>query len=134
MTLKWRSIYSVNVKEIDEQHKKIFNIINRVSAIKKGTSKEDKMKIINELKDYGIYHLNKEEKYFEKFNYLDKAPHIKQHNEYREKISEFTDKCLKSKQPENIKELSVFLRNWWINHIQNIDIKYSDFFNEKGLY
>lgn len=134
MFFKWQPIYSVNVKEIDEQHKKIFKIINRVQEIKKDFSKEDKMKVISELKEYGEYHLNTEEKFFKKFDYPDKDFHVTQHNEYRKKIKEFEEMCAKSDEPKKIGELSNFLKDWWLNHIQNTDQQYSDYFNQKGLY
>ena len=56
MLLKWEPIYSVNVKELDNQHKKIFTIINNVLEIKKDYSKNKAVKAIKELKDYGNYH------------------------------------------------------------------------------
>ncbi len=134
MILKWESIYSVNVKEIDNQHKKLFSIINHLFEIKKDFSKKNAIKVIKELKDYGIYHLNTEEKYFKKFNYQDKKLHILQHDMYKEKIIEFEEKINKSKEITVFKELTEFLRNWWLNHIQNSDQQYSKFFNQKGLF
>jgi len=32
--------------------------------------------------------------------------------------------------PEDVME---FLKNWWVGHILHKDMKYSAFFNEKGL-
>ena len=133
MFLEWSGIYSVNIKEFDDQHKKIFDIINRIYDLKeKGAENLDEKEIINELKDYGNYHLATEEKYFEQFNYPEASVHIAQHNNYRASILEIENKNLEEK--EFFKELSTFLRAWWINHIQSLDQEYSNFFNKKGLY
>ncbi len=35
MIFKWQPIYSVNVKEIDDQHKKMFNILNQLFSEKR---------------------------------------------------------------------------------------------------
>ena len=40
MILKWKDIYSVNIKEIDEQHKKLFSLANNVLKIKEEVKKE----------------------------------------------------------------------------------------------
>ena len=133
MFLTWQSIYSVNIKEIDEQRQKIFNIINKLFEIKNGESQENINSAVKELKDYGSYHLGTEEKYFEKFNYPDKEFHIAQHNNYRKKVLEFEVRINKSDDNVIVKELTNFLKDWWLNHIQNTDQQYSNFFNLKGL-
>lgn len=132
MFLKWNDIYSVNVKELDEQHQKVFEIINRIYEIKKNPKSEHLDTIIQELKDYGNYHLEAEEKYFEEFDYPDKVSHIQKHDMYREKVVEFEKKSLENDGVAD--DLSQFLRDWWINHIQKVDHEYSHFFNNKGLY
>ncbi|HAT73704.1 MAG: Hemerythrin-like protein metal-binding protein [Candidatus Moranbacteria bacterium GW2011_GWF2_36_839] len=130
MILTWQPIYSVNVVEIDEQHKKLFGILNNFFGV---IDKEDKNieNILEELKKYAQYHFDTEEKYFKKFNYPETENHIKMHQFYVEKIAEFE----KRKSDEKISlELRDFLKNWWLGYIQNADQKYSDFFNQKGLY
>ncbi|MBD3311778.1 MAG: bacteriohemerythrin [Candidatus Magasanikbacteria bacterium] len=135
MLLKWEPIYSVNVKEIDEQHKKMFDIINRIYSLTEKSIKEDEsLKVIEELIDYGNYHLDTEEKYFKKFDYPDTDSHIAQHDNYKKRVLEMKNKLEKSSDKEFYIELSNFLRDWWLGHIQNVDHKYSDFFNQKGLY
>lgn len=132
MFLEWEKIYSVNVEELDNQHKNIFDIINLIYELKnEGIDKKKSKEIIANLKDYGNFHLATEEKYFKEFNYPEASTHIAQHDSYRDKILEIENKNLEDK--EFFKELSNFLRIWWINHIQSVDQEYSNFFNQKGL-
>jgi len=133
MFLKWQPIYSVNVKEIDEQHQKMFSLIEKVFEVKKNYSKELVAVIIKELRDYGAFHLDVEEKYFIKFNYPDKEAHILQHNKYREKVIDFENRINQTDDRALVKEMAHFLKDWWLGHIQYTDQKYSDFFNLHGL-
>lgn len=133
MFLTWQSIYSVNVKELDEQHQKIFTLINNLFEVRQNCAPEKIALIIKELKDYGSYHLSTEEKYFEQFNYPDRELHTIQHDNYRKRVIEFESKISPYCDINNIKELVGFLKNWWLNHIQNTDQQYSTFFNSKGL-
>lgn len=133
MFLTWQLIYSVNVKELDEQHQKIFTLINNLFEVKHSCSPERLSLIIKELKDYCSYHLDTEEKYFEQFNYPDRELHTIQHDNYRNKVIDFENKISLGCDVNNLKELTEFLKNWWLNHIQNTDQQYSDFFNSKGL-
>ena len=66
MFLEWNDIYSVNIKEIDSQHKNLFSLINKVqfSDKDKPNTKEEINKILDEMNDYAIYHFDTEEKYF----------------------------------------------------------------------
>jgi hemerythrin len=135
MLLKWEPIYSVNVEELDEQHKKMFEIINRVYGLaEKSLENKKSLEIIEELKEYGNHHLSTEEEYFKKFNYPEANSHIAQHNDYKKRILEMekSQKDLEGKRA--YKELSEFLRDWWLGHIQNMDQEYSGFFNQNGLY
>lgn len=127
MQLEWQKFYSVNVKEIDEQHQEIFKIINQIFEV--GHQKPEELKrIVKEMEDYSHYHFGVEEKYFKEFNYADKDAHEKMHQTYIEKVQEFKEKGT------NFTEVRDFLAQWWIEHIQGADQQYSETFNKNGLF
>lgn len=133
MIIKWHDIHSVNVKEIDEQHKKLIGIINKFFEFD-AADKVGLVEIVKELSDYANYHLTTEETYFIKFQYPKTEEHKKQHDFYRAKVAELTTKLQAGETAAVFAELSEFLREWWVNHINNTDQEYSEFFNDHGLY
>jgi hemerythrin len=133
MIIKWEEIDSVNVKELDTQHQQLVGIINQFFVTDHG-DKDGLLKIIKELNAYAEYHFSDEEKYFAQFHYEKTAEHQKQHQFYREKISEFAKKIETGNGAEIIPEISKFLHDWWVFHINHSDIEYSDCFNSHGLY
>lgn len=133
MLIKWSDIHSVNVKEFDEQHKKLVEIINELFA-HGATNKEALVLIVKKLIEYANYHLEAEEFYFEKFGYEDSTDHIKKHDFYRQTVADFEKEILETDSDIAFKKLTDFLRDWWINHINQVDQEYVDFFNKQGLY
>lgn len=134
--IPWKEEFALGISEIDEQHKKILTIINNLSEIfqdKKHHEQEVVNKIIQELDDYAVYHFQTEEKYFELFNYEDADAHIKIHNQYREKITEWRQRYEKDNDPKIFFDISEFLQNWWVWHINNTDRAYIPFMKEHGI-
>jgi hemerythrin len=134
--LKWEDKYSVGVKELDEQHKKIIEIINRISQIidKNNFNDEDVGKIFVELKDYADYHFTNEEIYFREFDFDKTESHIKEHDDYRQKIEQMEGDYYSDKKKKIISDLSNFINQWWINHIIGTDKEYTECFHQHGLY
>lgn len=133
--ITWNEAYSLGVVEIDVQHKKMFSIINRLySAMQAATEKTELAIILGELAAYADYHFSTEEKYFEEFDYDEKEAHIKAHNVYIDKVTEFLREY---NSKENTAVLSVkildFLKEWWTGHILGEDRGYVDCFHEHGL-
>jgi len=84
MKYTWDPEYSVEVKEIDKQHKKIFEILERLHvAIRDERTDEFITDIIEQLVSYSIYHFKTEEKYFDKFDYKYTKQHKAQHKGYK---------------------------------------------------
>jgi hemerythrin-like metal-binding protein len=129
MLIKWQDINSVNVKELDGHHKIIVEITNKLSDGLSGAEVEN---ILKKLDDYAMFHFAAEEKYFKEFNFSKAEQHIKQHQFFVEKIKSFEEKCDKGEL--QIDELMEFLKDWWIGHINNSDLEYSDFLNQHGIY
>ena len=133
MLIKWSDINSVNVAEFDEQHKKLVEIINEFYA--NGPDEKAGLALImDKLNEYSNYHLENEEAYFKKFNYEGAADHIENHNFYRHKVLEFSKKLNEASGDIDFMQISNFLRNWWIMHINKIDQEYSSCFNQHGVF
>ena len=59
----WEDKYKVGVKEFDEQHKKLIELINKLyDAMKQGHGKDVLKSIVNDLFEYTKYHFETEEK------------------------------------------------------------------------
>ncbi|MBN2279041.1 MAG: hemerythrin family protein [Candidatus Marinimicrobia bacterium] len=129
----WRDEYSVNILEIDNQHKKLFAYINEIhDAMKTNRAKEELGTIISKLAAYTVDHFKTEEKYFERYHYPDTANHKYEHQVFVDKVHGFQEDFKKGKLLLSL-EIINFLRDWLINHIKGTDKKYSAFLNEKGI-
>ncbi|MDD2822604.1 MAG: bacteriohemerythrin [Candidatus Daviesbacteria bacterium] len=130
----WDKDFSVGIKEIDEQHQKLFEIINRLDDSTNAPTNTEKIsEIIKELLDYSVYHFSTEEKYFKEFNYEHTEAHIKSHNLYKEKVDQFIID-FKEKDGNLPFEIINFLSNWWTAHVNGQDKLYVKCFHEHGLY
>lgn len=131
--INWNDSFSVNVAEIDQQHKKLISMINELSdAMKQGKGKDILGKIVNSLLGYTATHFKTEENYFDQFGYPDTDSHKKEHIAFVQKVSDFKDGFEKGSLSLSIEVIN-FLSDWIQNHIKGTDKKYSPFFNEKGL-
>ena len=129
----WDNSLSVNVKEIDEQHKRLIAMLNELSdAMAAGKGKEVLGKILNGLVSYTASHFQTEEKYFNTYSYPDSVNHKKEHEGFVKKARELKQGFDSGKFVMTA-EVMTFIGDWIKNHIKVADKKYSAFFNEKGL-
>ncbi|AFN73859.1 Hemerythrin HHE cation binding region [Melioribacter roseus P3M-2] len=131
---RWTDSYSVNIKSIDEQHKKLLDIINELhEAMKAGKGKEALNKIFNELVDYTRTHFSFEEKLMEKYGYSESALHKQTHQNLIKQLNELKENYEKGNTNLSINVMN-FLQDWLIGHIQGSDKKYTAHLNAKGVY
>jgi len=131
--INWNETYSVKVKEIDVQHKKLVNIINELhDKMKEGKGKEVVEKLLAELLDYTVFHFSFEEKLLNINNYPEHKTHAKLHADLMEQVQVFRNK-VKSGNSLLSLELMNFLKKWLVEHILDSDKKYSAFLNAKGI-
>lgn len=132
--IEWTKELSVNVKEIDEQHKIFVGLMDELyNAITNNKASELLDGIIDELVKYTEFHFATEEKYFVQFNYEHAAEHKIAHEALLNGVNSF-----RSEKNENKIELAMklldFLENWLVEHLEIHDKRYSKCFNEHGLY
>jgi hemerythrin len=131
--ITWNDSLSVNVAEMDQQHKKLVALINELNdAMSVGKGKDVLEKIVNDLATYITVHFRAEEKYFAQFRYPDTFNHRIEHVAFAKKVADFKDGFEAGRLPLSV-EVMKFLSDWLRKHIMGTDRKYSQFFNENGL-
>ena len=78
--LVWSDDYSVNVAEIDEQHKKLLEHVNKLHAsVEAQIDKQDLHELLVELYDYTAFHFAFEEKLMDQHGMKNVKKHHKEH-------------------------------------------------------
>lgn len=129
------SKYSVGNDKIDLQHAQIIALLDEVlDVIKEGGTKEAYkeeriVEIIRDLNSYITNHLNYEERLMDKAKYPYIAAHLDLHSTFRKKLKEIAI----SKKPTNavLHDIAKFLRDWFVNHIGEIDLQYAKYLKKK---
>lgn len=131
--VNWKSEYSVSVKSIDEDHQKLFNLLNQLfDAMTKGRGTEVINDIISELERYAVFHFGREESYFRVTNYPFTQQHIKEHQFFKQKVAELK-KDVASNKGMVAPDLLGFLSDWLKNHIAKSDKAYEEHFKKYGV-
>ena len=120
----------IGVPEIDDEHKRLFELISEVDAAVKAdaNSVSTAMSLIVELKQYAVNHFAHEEAYMEKIHDPELTRQKKEHAAFIEKVNAYslaniTDDSAK----ETILELLEFLSKWLMSHILGSDILIGQF-------
>lgn len=130
---KWEAKYSVGIQSIDKQHKEVFKLLNSLlQALKLGQAGSVINQIILELEKYAVMHFQKEEFFFQRFNYSGAEQHIREHQLFIQKIAEIKAATDDGRIAPSF-ELFDFLKEWIEHHILVIDKEYSECFLKNGL-
>ena len=131
--IQWNDKLSVKVKEIDDQHKKLIQLVcDLETAMGSGKGKDVLNKIIVELMNYTVYHFALEEKYMTQYRYADIQTHKAEHAKFIAEVTAFKKDFDSGVLGLSLKVLQ-FLSDWLKTHIMGTDQKYSDCFTRNGL-
>ncbi|MDC0336286.1 bacteriohemerythrin [Pseudodesulfovibrio sp.] len=132
--MQWADELSTNIRWVDEQHIRLIDLINELhKAMSSGKGKDAVADILNELKEYTVFHFGNEEQMFDEYRYPETDSHKGAHVTFVEKIDSFEEKILSGKSSVTMEVLE-FLKDWLVKHIMGVDHRYSAFFNKKGVY
>ena len=130
---KWKDGYSVGIDSIDQQHKKLLQLINQLqTAVDYSTGEEFEREALDELVDYTKTHFTYEEGLMEQNGYPDFEPHKAQHAEMINKVEEVLAEYDRDADTAMSNAVE-YLKNWLINHINGTDKQYNSFLIEKGV-
>ncbi|MBF0447764.1 MAG: hemerythrin family protein [Magnetococcales bacterium] len=132
--IEWNESWNVGVPELDDDHKGLVAIINKIIALHVGKAGTLELRsAINKLMKYTGSHLKREEHFLEMNGY----PNLNQHKEVHLRLM-YDVLSAKTKLLQNhydgttAVELKTFLvEKWLVEHIQKEDQEYAKFFREK---
>ena len=130
----WSPSMSVGVDILDDDHKRIMVLINKLhEAMLEGKGKKLLGEIFDGLIAYIKLHFDSEEALLEQNNYPDVSAQKSMHREMDQKVQSIAQQFRDD--PDSVRPMEVlcFLRDWWVDHIMNSDQKYTAFLHEQGV-
>jgi len=129
----WKDEYSVGVKVLDQDHQKLLHLLNQFNtAYDYAMSEQFERQTLKELTDYTQYHFTREEQLMEDNEYPDLEAHKAQHKIMIEEITRL-EKKYHELGHDAFEEVSQFLTNWLIKHINGTDKQYTQHLNSRGV-
>jgi hemerythrin len=131
--IDWTDEFSVDIQEIDEQHKKLVNLINALYAALASKNPSNKVEaILDELVDYTRTHFAVEECLLRLFEYDGYDEHKAIHDKIVERVQAFQAQFKGGDQKVGM-ELLYFLKDWLMDHIHKVDKKYAPHLTSRGV-
>lgn len=129
--IEWNDGLNLGVSSLDEEHKHLLKLINKLSlSITEDSTKEHVNAIFDELFQTMVEHSKNEEELLQKCDYKDLELHIKDHLDFIDQIRELKGNYNNSTSTEDI---AAKLYDLLLMHIVLEDIPLISFFEEKGL-
>ncbi len=127
--VNWSPLFSVKNPHIDQQHKRLFDIVNEFhSAYRAKENKDYIFSVLNRLIKYTEEHFEDEERLMRASgcpqDLLEK--HVKEHEKLIVEIFELNNELHDGK-TKTLNELERFFDKWLINHVLEEDKKYLDY-------
>jgi len=132
--LVWSDDYSVNVAEIDGQHKQLLEHVNNLhTGVEAQIDKKDLLELLVELYDYTAFHFASEEKLMDQHGMKEVSKHQKEHELLLKHLEHICNAISNGKRPAFYSQFDVS-NDWFLAHIMDFDKKMGAFLNSKGVY
>ena len=120
----WNDELNTGIREIDDQHRQFFTIINRLqTAFGSFAERGVLVDTFTQLIEYLRVHFDTEEALLEQCAYPDLAQHRELHARFTQEVTELFRAYLRD--TAGITRATIdFLRDWLVNHIMNEDMNY----------
>lgn len=119
--IAWKEEYNTGVELIDEQHRKLLEIANRAHVLLTDDFRMDKydeiISILEELKEYTVYHFASEEAYMAEIQYSRLLSHKVEHNDFIEKINGVDLEKIDRNHNQSLLKILDFIVAWIDSHI-----------------
>ena len=134
----WKKEFELGIKSIDEQHKCLLDLGNRINELLVNHDDDDDnydeiYEVIEELRAYTVYHFNTEEELFLKYNYPEYHAHKKEHDDFVAFLRSVNPEDIDDNQKGFLKKLLAQIVQWVFKHIITTDYMYKDYLLRLGM-
>lgn len=125
------------IQKFDEQHQRLFHLINELHAgVIACQSLEEEQKItqktLHELVRYAEEHFTAEEELMQAYSFPQFEEHKHEHEQFCQNVDKLVQEC--HMQGAGLStDVFLFLRDWITNHVTETDVYYVSFFKEHGV-
>jgi hemerythrin-like metal-binding protein len=128
--ITWDDSYSVGNDAIDAQHKEWIAIYNRLDQTMLDGNIQDLAKVredsLQAMRDYTNYHFRQEEEYMKEIGYPDIVAHKRLHTDFDDQLYNYHRMIRNGELVLNTELISI-IKDWLLNHILKVDMKYRAF-------
>jgi len=129
----WDQSYSVSVKRLDEQHQKLFALLNALhEAMRQGKGQAMVHGTLRELASYTVTHFRAEEELMRKAGFPGLVAHQAEHQKFVARVNQFTEELEAGRNASPI-ALVGFIKDWLADHIRRTDRSYGAYLNAHGV-
>lgn len=132
--MKWKPSYAIGIDVIDNQHKHLFDLAEQAEELLELPDHMDKydeiIPIVQELKDYVVYHFKEEEKLLLEIKYNKYFTHCIHHQEFVKAMNDVDIYEIDTNQKEELLRITSLVTNWLVHHVLDDDMKWAAFYKE----
>jgi hemerythrin-like metal-binding protein len=132
--LDWDEWYETGILSIDHQHHQLFDALNRMHEAITADEGESKVRRALELLvECTTAHFRDEEARLASIDFPGLEEHQDEHAKLLAQVAEFTATYDADPTEDNAKRLALFLVEWIVRHINEMDTRYIEAMKAKGL-
>ncbi|WP_448383755.1 bacteriohemerythrin [Desulfosoma sp.] len=129
--MEWSPQYSVGDFDIDQQHQKLFKMVNGLNeAMHLGQGRAVMGRLLSDLVDYTVKHFEAEERAMERANYPDLEAHREAHHKLTQQVGDIVQRFQNGETNITL-EVMNFLEQWLKKHIVGMDKKYAPYLHKE---
>jgi hemerythrin-like metal-binding protein len=133
VVFEWTDALSAGFEEIDNQHKELIALIQKLFVTVNGRESLKQVGIATDfLREYIVQHFQMEERYMEAYGYAGRDNHKAQHQKFIEDFEAHQEKFyLNIADYHMALEIKGWLYNWLVNHITKTDKALGEFLRQQ---
>ncbi len=122
---EFKEEFKTGIPQIDEEHKKLFEIADQIYELKNEEFMHDKYDniraILEQLREYTDTHFTHEEEYMQSIGYKNMFMQKVQHDALRQQMAEWDLDSIDENQDETIDQILTIVTDWLVEHILGYD-------------